>query len=171
MSRKYIIITYQQTNEAELTLNPSYEIFTCSKFTPWCQNGISLVQLRERKKTESTTTYLFRPLFWILGIPTGSNPNVDKATIQGQIEIYNISKNQPSRHYDVHGRPQKPIFRPLFRVPWGPIWTYPKFDLTRFFPRFCLCHMQKSFFLAFQFLSYKVTSDFLYCVLFIICMI
>ena len=134
MSRKYIIITYQQTNEAELTLNPSYEIFTCSKFTPWCQNGISLVQLRERKKTESTTTYLFRPLFWILGIPTGSNPNVDKATIQGQIEIYNISKNQPSRHYDVHGRPQKPIFRPLFRVPWGPIWTYPKFDLTRFFP-------------------------------------
>ena len=118
MSRKYIIITYQQTNEAELTLNPSYEIFTCSKFTPWCQNGISLVQLRERKKTESTNTYLFRPLFWILGIPTGSNPNVDM-----------------------------------------------------FFPRFCLRHMQKSSSYAFQFLSYKVTSDFLYCVLFIICMI
>ena len=29
-------------------------------------------------------------------------------------------------------------------VLWGPVWTYPKFDLTRFSPKFCICHMQKS---------------------------
>ena len=51
-------------------------------------------------------------------------------TFSGKQEIYNITKNQLSRHYGVLSRAQKPIFRPLFGVPWGPIMTYPKFDPT-----------------------------------------
>ena len=71
--------------------------------------------------------HLFQPE---AGPEGGTYQKVPIVTFSGKQEIYNITKNQLSRHYGVLSRAQKPIFRPLFGVPWGPIMTYPKFDPT-----------------------------------------
>ena len=94
-------------------------------------NKIPKIHIKSFKTVDARASGLhFTTPFSAWSWPWRWYQKVPIVTFSGKQEIYNITKNQLSRHYGVLSRAQKPIFRPLFGVPWGPIMTYPKFDPT-----------------------------------------
>ena len=94
-------------------------------------NKIPKIHIKSFKTVDARASGLhFTTPFWAWSWPWRWYQKLPIITFSGKQEIYNITKNQLSRHYGVLSRAQKPIFRPLFGVPWGPIMTYPKFDPT-----------------------------------------
>ena len=108
-------------------------------------NKIPKIHIKSFKTVEARASWLhFTTPFWAWRW----YQKLPIITFWGKQEIYNISKNQLSRHYGVLSRAQKPTFRPLFGVPWAPKRAYPRFYLTTLFLYVLLMSYPKIIFLG-----------------------